>query len=122
MMWDAHLPISAIYRHILPARHISDYGLHGICGMTDSVVAATGKSLALMARTLVQPTLKVARLVVKTYMRGNVSCEGANEKGKVRFECATAVHLVRNKGPETLIDECVHKGGMEAVVLHDNSR
>ena len=30
MMWDASLPISAIYRHVLRAHHIPNYGLHGV--------------------------------------------------------------------------------------------
>ena len=63
MMWDANLPISAIYRHISPARRIPHAGLHGvmwvcICcinGMRDCVVVATGKSPAVVARTLLQP-------------------------------------------------------------------
>ena len=62
MMWDDNLPISAVYRHISPARCIPDYGLHGvmrvcICGIygrREFVVAAIGKSLAVVARTLLQ--------------------------------------------------------------------
>ena len=118
-MWDANLPISAVYRHISSARRIPDYRLHGvmrvcICGiygMRDAVVAATGKSLAVVARTLLKPILNVARLAPKTCTRGTVNCEGANKKGKIRPECTAAVHLMRNKGWETLIDECVHEGG-----------
>ena len=30
MMWDATFPISAVYRHISPARRNPDYGLHGV--------------------------------------------------------------------------------------------
>ena len=118
MMWDANLPIIAVYRPISPARHIPDYGLHGvmricICGiygMRDSVVGASGKSPAVVARTLLRPILYVARLAAKKCTQGTVDSEGANEKGKVRLECAAVVHLMRNKGWETLIEECVRKG------------
>ena len=117
-MWDANLPIRAVYRHIPTARRIIDYGLHGvmrvcICGthgMRDAVVVATGKLPAVVARTLLQPILNVARLVAKACTQGTVNTEGANEKGEIRLECA---HLMRNKGWETLIDECVHRGGIE---------
>ena len=61
-------------------------------------MAAIGNSPAVVARTLLQPTVNVARLVAKTCMRGTVNSKGANEKGKVRLECATAVHRMRNKG------------------------
>ena len=68
-MWDATLPISVVYRHISTARSIPDYGLHGVMrvhkggknGMRDVVVAATSKSPAVVARTLLQPILNVAR-------------------------------------------------------------
>ena len=77
--------------------------------------------VAVVARTLLQPMLKVARLAAKTCTRATVNSKGANEKGKVRLECAAAVHLMRNKGWETLIDECVHKGGgWKGDVLQDN--
>ena len=117
MMWDANLPINAVYRHISTAHCIPDHGLHGvmwvcICGiygMRDVVVAATGKSLVVVAHTLLQRILNVARLAAKTCTRGIVNSEGANEKGKIRLECAAAVHFMRNKGWDTLID----KGGME---------
>ena len=45
--------------------------------------------------------------------RRNVARYGANEKGKTRLECAATVHFMQSKGWETLLDECVHKGGME---------
>ena len=76
-------------------------------------MAATGKSPAVVARTLLQPILNVARLAAKTCTRGTINFEGAKFKGEILLECAAAVHLMRNKGWETLIDECVHKGGME---------
>ena len=106
MMWDANLRIIAVYRHISTARRIPDYGLHGVMrvckcglyGMMDFLVAATGKSPPVVARTLFQPILNVARLAAKTCTRGTVNFEGANKRGKVRLECAAAVHLMRNKG------------------------
>ena len=121
MMWDANLPIIAVYRHILPARCIPDYGLHGVMrvcvcgihGMRDSAVAATCKSRAVVARTLLQPILNVTRPAAKTCTRGIVHSKGANENGKFRLECAVPLHLMRNKGWETLVDECVHKGGVK---------
>ena len=103
MMWDANLPISAVYRHISTARRIPDYGLHGVMrvcmcgiyGMRDALVAATGKSPAVVARTILQPILNVARIAAKLCTRGTVNSEGANEPGKIRLECAAAVHLMR---------------------------
>ena len=53
-------------------------------------MAATSKSLAVVARTFLQPILNVARLVAKTCMQRTVTSEGANEKGKIRLEFAAA--------------------------------
>ena len=57
-------------------------------------MAATGNLPAVVARTLLQTIISVARLAAKTCTRGTVNSEGANKKGK----CAAAVHLMRIKG------------------------
>ena len=76
-------------------------------------MAAIGKSGAMVACTVLQPTLNIARLAAKTWTQGTISTEMASEKGRIRLECPAAVHLIRNKGWETRIDECVHRGWME---------
>ena len=63
-------PTSAVYRHISLAPRIPEYGWHGvmwvcICGidhMREFLVPATGKSLAVVAGTLLPPIASVARL------------------------------------------------------------
>ena len=55
----------------------------------------------------------MARLAANACTGWTVNCKGANEKGKVGLEYAIAVYIMLNKGPETLIDEFVHNGGME---------
>ena len=57
-------------------------------------MVATGKSPAVVARTILQPILNVARIAAKTCTRGTVNSEGANKPGKIRLECAEAVHLM----------------------------
>ena len=121
MMRDSNLPISVVYRHISPAHRIPDCGLHGvmwvcICGiygMRDAVAVFIGKLPAVVARTLLQPIPNVARLAAKICMRWTANSEGAIEMGKGRLESAAAVHLMHNKGWESLIDACVRKGGLE---------
>ena len=119
MMWDANLPITAVYQRISPVHRIPDYRLHGvmrvcICGiygLRDYVVAASAKSPAVVAHTPLQPILNVARLASKTCTQGTAKSEGANEQGKILLECVAAMHLISHKGWETLIDEGVHMGG-----------
>ena len=61
-MWDANLPIGAVYRQISPARRIPNCGLQGvmhvfICAIyseRDSIIVAAGKSHAVVARALLQ--------------------------------------------------------------------
>ena len=85
-------------------------------------MAAISKAPAVVAPTLLQPILSEARLVVKIFTQGTVNSVGANEKEKVQLECAAAMHVMQNKGWETVIDECPHRGGGgQGDVLHNNS-
>ena len=74
-------------------------------------MTTTDKFCTVVDRTLVQPILNVAWLSEETCMQGTVNTERANEKGEIRLECASAVHLMRNKG-KTVIDEWLHRGGV----------
>ena len=74
---------------------------------------ATDQSLVVVAHTLLQTILNVARLAAKTCPQGTVTTEGCKEKGKILLECAAELHLMRSKGWESVIDECVHQCGVE---------
>ena len=69
--------------------------------MGDLVVQRTGKAAATVAQTMLQPILDEARLAAKSCTRASFNHEKANSKGKVRM---AAVHFVRNKGWEIVID------------------
>ena len=107
--------IGAIYRTITGDRRVPDYGLHGVlrvllCGINgtqDLIVQRTGKAAATVARTMLQPILDEARLAAKTCTHAILNNEKANNKGKVRMECAAAVHFMRNKGWEKVIEACL---------------
>ena len=106
--------IVAIYRTITSDRQVLDYGLHGVlrvllCGINgtrDLVVQLTGKAPATVARTMLQPVLDEARLAARTCTRASLNNDKANIKGKVRMECAAALHVMRNRGWEKIIDAC----------------
>ena len=46
-------------------------------------MATTSKLATVVARTLLQPILNVARLAAKTCTQGTVNTEKASEKGKI---------------------------------------
>ena len=81
-----------------------DYGLHGVLrvllsginGTRDLVVQLTGKAPATVAHTMLQPVLDEARLAARTCTCASLHNDKANSKGKVRMECAAAIHFMRN--------------------------
>ena len=93
------------------------YGRHGVlrvllCGVNgtqDLVVQLTGKAPATVARTVLQPVLDEARLAARTCTRASLNNNKANSKGKVRMECAAAIHFMRNRGWEKIIDACLEQ-------------
>ena len=93
--------IGAIYRTITGDGRVPDYGPHGVlrallCGINgtrDLVAQLTGKAPATVARTMLQPILDEARLAARTCTRASLNNEKANDKGKVRMECAAAIQL-----------------------------
>ena len=113
---DAHsagaVAISSIYRTITGDRRVPDYGLHGVlrvslCGINgtrDLVVQLTGNAPTIVACTMLQPILDQARVVAKTCMRASLSNEKAKSKRKVRMEFVAAIHFMRNRGWEKVID------------------
>ena len=115
--WELAVAISAIYRTIMSDRRVPDYGLHGVLrvllcavnGTRDLVVQLTGKAPATVARTMLQPVLDEARLAARTCTRASLNNDKANSKGKVRMECAAAIHFMRNKGWEKIIDACLEQ-------------
>ena len=96
---------------------VPDYGLHGVlrvllCGITgtrDLVVQLTGNAPAAVARTMLQPVLDEARLAARTCTRASLNNDKANSKGKVRMECAAAIHFMRNRGWDKIIDACLQQ-------------
>ena len=78
-----------------------------INGTRDLVLQLTGKAPANVARTMLQPVLDEARLAARTCTRASLNNDKANGKGKVRMECATAIHFMRNRGWEKIIDACL---------------
>ena len=113
--WEPAFAINAIYRTITSDRRVLDYGLHGVLrvllcavnGMRDLVVQLTGIAPATVARTMLQPVLDEARLAARTCTRASLNNDKANRKGKVRMECAAAIHFMRNRGWEKIIDACL---------------
>ena len=109
--WEPAVAMNAIYRTITSDRQVPDYGLHGVLrvllcavnGTRDLVVQLTGKAPATVARTMLQPVLDEARLAARTCTRASLNNDKANSKGKVRMECAAAIHFKRNRGWEKII-------------------
>ena len=103
------------YRTITSDRRVPDYGLHGVLrvllcdinGTRDLVVPMTGRTPATVARTMLQPVLDEARLAARTCTRASLNNDKANSKGKLRMECAAAIHFMRNRGWEKIIDACL---------------
>ena len=100
------MAIGAIYRTITSDRRVPDYGLHGVLrvlllsiyGTRDLIVQLTSKAPASVACTMLQPVLVEARLVARTSTRASVNND------KVRMECGDAIHFVRNRGWEKVMD------------------
>ena len=94
---------------------VPDYGLHGVlrvmlCGINgtrDLVVQFTVKAPASVARTMLQPILDEARLGARTCTRAPSNNEKAKSKGKIRMECAAAIHFITNRGWGKVIDACL---------------
>ena len=115
--WEPAVAINAIYRTITSDRRVPDYGLHGVLrvllcainGTRDLFVQSTGKAPATVARTMLQPVLDQARLAARTCTRASLNNDKANSKGKVRMECAAAIHFMRNRGWEKIIDACLEQ-------------
>ena len=96
-------------------RRVPDYGLHwvlrvllcAINGGRDLVVQCTGKALATVARTMLQPVPDDARLAARTCTRASFNNDKANSKEMVRVECTAAMHFMRNRGWQKVIDACL---------------
>ena len=107
--------ICSIFGTITGDRQVPDYGLHGVlrvllCGINetrDLVVQLTSKAPATVAHNMLQTNFDEARLAAKTCTLASVNNEKANSKGKVMMECAAAIHLMRNKGWEKVLDACL---------------
>ena len=107
--------IGAMYRTITSDRRVPDYGLHGVlrvlfCGINgtrDLVVQLTSKAPANEARTMLQPVLDEARLAARTCTRASFNNDKANRKGKVTMEYVTAIHFMRNREWEKVINTCL---------------
>ena len=115
--WEGAVAIGAIYRTITSDRRVPNYGLHGVlrvplCGINgtqDLVVQLTRKAPATVACTMLQPVLDEARLAARTCTRASLNNDKANSKGKVRMECVAAIHFMRNRGWEKIIDACLEQ-------------
>ena len=109
--------IGAIYRTITWDWRVPDYGLHGLlrvllCGINGTrelVVQLKYKAPAVVARTMLQPVSDEARLDSRTCTRASLNNQKANtkSKGKVRMECAAAIHFMRNRRWEKVMDACL---------------
>ena len=114
-VWQGAVAIGSLCGTIAGDRRVPDCGLHGVlrvllCGINgtrDLVVQLTRKVPATVARTMSHPILDDARLAAKTCTHASLNNEKANRKGKVRMECAAAIHFMRNKGWEKVIDACL---------------
>ena len=110
MLWAGQHPST-----ITSDRRVPHYGLHGVlpvllCGINgtrDLVVQLTEKAPATVARTMVQPVLDEARLAARTCTRASLNNDKANSEAKLRMECAAAIHFMRNRGWEKIIDACL---------------
>ena len=60
-----------------------------------------------MARTMLQRVLDEARLATGTCTRAALNKDKASSKGKVRMECAAAIHFMWNTGWEKVMDACL---------------
>ena len=115
--WEAAVAISAIYGTITSDRRVPDYGPPGVLrvllcainGTWDVVVQLTGKAPANVARTMLQPVLDEARLAAGTCTGASLKNDKANSEGKVRMECAAAIHFMRNRDWEKIIDACLQQ-------------
>ena len=81
--------------------------LCGINGTRDLVVQLTGKAPAIVARTMLQRVPDEALLAARTCTHASLNNDKANRKGKVRMECAAAIHFMRNRGWGKIIDACL---------------
>ena len=115
--WEGAVAIGAIYRTFTSDRRVPDYGLHGVlrdllCGINgkrDLVVQLTGKAPTTVAHTMLQPFLNEARLAARTCTRASLNSDRVNSKGKVRMDGAAAIHFMRNRGWEKIIDACLQQ-------------
>ena len=73
-------------------------------GTRDLVVQLKGRAPATVVHTMPQPGLNEARLAARTCTRASLDNEKANSKGKVRVECAAAIHFMWNMGWEKVMD------------------
>ena len=114
--WIGVVAIGAIYRTITSDGRVPDYGLRimvlrvFLCGINrtgDLVVQFTGKAPAIVARTMLPPVLDEARLAARTCTRASLNNDKSNSKVKVRMECAPAIHILRNRGWEKVLDACL---------------
>ena len=113
--WIGAIAIGTIYGTITSDRRVPDYGLHGVLrvllcsinGTRDLVVELTGNTPATVARTMLQPVLDEARFAARTCTRASLNNDKANSKGKVRMDCAAAIHFMRNRGWEKVMDACL---------------
>ena len=96
--------------------------LCGINGTRDLVVQLTGRSLATVPRTMLQPVLDEARLAARTFTRASLNNDKANSKGKVRMECAAAIHFMRNRGWEKVMDACLQHPNVRQHQVGQKSR
>ena len=92
-----------------------DYGLQGFLRMMmfginetrDLVIQLIGKAPSPIARTMLQPILDEARLAARNCTRASLNNEKARNKGKVRMECVVAIHFMRNRRWENVMDACL---------------
>ena len=125
---EGAVAIGAIYRTITSDRQVPNYGLHrvigvllcGINGTRDLVVQLKGKASATVARTMLQLVGDEARLWARTCTRASLDNHKANSKGKVRMECAAAIHFMGNRGWEKIIDACLGKPSLRQHQVGDN--
>ena len=89
------------YRTITGDRGVPHYGLNGVlrvllCGINgtrDLVVQRTAKAPATVARTMLQP-ISDERLAATICTCASLNNKKANNKGKVRMECAACYHTL----------------------------
>ena len=64
---------------------------------------------------MLQPVLDEAGLAARTCTHAALNNDKANAKGKVRMECAAAIHFMRNKSWEKVMDACLQRKSWESV-------